>query len=111
MFSVGIELALTESMHYCDIKALPAASNFEHADLIPRMAISLAAACRAGDCADRRGALPNTEIFRRLAARFGFDEPCFKATDAELMDDAVDAADRRLRGCDRAKYRPTRRCR
>ena len=24
-------------------------------------------------------ALPNTEIFRRLAARFGFDEPCFKA--------------------------------
>ena len=33
--------------------------------------------------------LPNTEIFRRLAARFGFEEPCFKASDEELMDDAV----------------------
>src|SRR5207248_8234695 len=42
--------------------------------------------------------LPNTEIFRRLAARFGFDEPCFAASDAELMDDAVDGADPRLQG-------------
>src|SRR5439155_22995133 len=43
-------------------------------------------------------ALPTTEIFRRLAARFGFDEPCFKATDEALMDDAVDIADPRLLG-------------
>ena len=43
-------------------------------------------------------ALPNTEIFRRLAARFGFDDPCFRASDSELMDDAVDGADPRLGG-------------
>jgi len=43
-------------------------------------------------------ALPNTEIFRRLAARFGFAEPCFKASDQELMDDAIDMADPRLGG-------------
>src|SRR5262249_41376563 len=43
-------------------------------------------------------ALPNTEIFRRLAARFGFDEPCFKASDSELMDDAIDPAHPRLGG-------------
>jgi len=43
-------------------------------------------------------ALPNTEIFRRLAARFGFTEPCFAATDAELMDDAIDGTDLRLAG-------------
>src|SRR3546814_5977948 len=43
-------------------------------------------------------ALPNTEIFRRLAARFGFDDPCFRASDAELMDDAIDGADPRLGG-------------
>jgi anaerobic selenocysteine-containing dehydrogenase len=43
-------------------------------------------------------ALPNTEIFRRLAARFGFDDPCFKATDMALMDDALDATDPRLNG-------------
>ncbi|HLJ04945.1 MAG TPA: molybdopterin dinucleotide binding domain-containing protein, partial [Acetobacteraceae bacterium] len=34
--------------------------------------------------------LPNTEIFRRLATRFGFNDSCFAASDAELMDDAVD---------------------
>ena len=42
--------------------------------------------------------LPNAEIFRRLAARFGFDDPIFRATDAELMDDAIDPADPRLGG-------------
>ena len=43
-------------------------------------------------------ALPNTEIFRRLAARFSFTEPCFRASDRELMDEAVDATDPSLRG-------------
>jgi anaerobic selenocysteine-containing dehydrogenase len=52
--------------------------------------------------------LPNTEIFRRLAARFGFTEPCFAADDAELMDDAVDRADPRLGGV-RPSEIPTRR--
>jgi anaerobic selenocysteine-containing dehydrogenase len=52
--------------------------------------------------------LPNTEIFRRLAARFGFEEPCFTASDAELMDDAVDSGDPRLRGV-RPSHIPTER--
>src|SRR5438034_1292145 len=42
--------------------------------------------------------LPNTEIFRRLAARFGFTDPAFTASDADLMDDAIDPADPRLGG-------------
>jgi anaerobic selenocysteine-containing dehydrogenase len=42
--------------------------------------------------------LPNTEIFRRLAKRFGFSEPAFQATDAELMDEALAQDDPRLRG-------------
>src|SRR5207248_352570 len=50
--------------------------------------------------------LPNTEIFRRLAARFGFDEPCFKASDAELMDDAIDPDDPKLQGT-RPSHIPT----
>jgi anaerobic selenocysteine-containing dehydrogenase len=29
-------------------------------------------------------ALPNTEIFRRLAAKMGFDEPCFRDSDDEM---------------------------
>jgi anaerobic selenocysteine-containing dehydrogenase len=43
-------------------------------------------------------ALPNTEIFRRLAARFGFTDPAFTASDADLMDDALDVGDPRLGG-------------
>jgi anaerobic selenocysteine-containing dehydrogenase len=31
-------------------------------------------------------AKPNTEIFRLLAARLGLDEPCFRESDAELVD-------------------------
>ncbi len=96
VFAVGIELTLTESMNYCDI-VLPAATNFEHADLYPSYGHHWLQ--RAEPVIAPIGeALPNTEIFRRLAARFGFDEPCFKATDSELMDDAVDAADPRLKG-------------
>jgi anaerobic selenocysteine-containing dehydrogenase len=96
VFSVGIEVTLTESMAHCDI-VLPAATNFEHADLYPSYGHHWLQ--RAEPVIAPLGeALPNTEIFRRLAARFGFDEPCFKATDAELMDDAVDAADPRLKG-------------
>lgn len=96
IFFVGIEVAMTESMRHCDV-VLPAATHFECDDLyaayghhwlqraeavIPRVA----------------EALPNTEIFRRLAARFGMADPCFKASDRELMDDAVDNADPRMQG-------------
>ena len=96
VFAVGIELAMTESMQHCDI-LLPAATSFEYADLYPSYGHQWLQ--RAEPVIAPLGeSLPNTEIFRRLAARFGFDEPCFTATDAELMDDAVDQADPRLRG-------------
>jgi anaerobic selenocysteine-containing dehydrogenase len=42
--------------------------------------------------------LPNTEIFRRLAARFGFEGPEFTASDTQLMDQAFDLSDPRLEG-------------
>jgi anaerobic selenocysteine-containing dehydrogenase len=96
IFAVGVELTMTESMAHCDV-VLPAASHFEHADLYPAYGHHWLQRAEAvippvGE------ALPNTEIFRRLAARFGFDEPCFKASDTELMDDAIDASDPRLGG-------------
>jgi len=96
VFTVGIEVTMTESMALCDI-VLPAASQFEYDDLygaygqhwlqraapvIPPLAESL----------------PNTEIFRRLAARFGFTDPCFATSDLDLMDDALDLGSERLRG-------------
>jgi len=96
VFVVGIELTMTESMNYCDV-VLPAATHFEYVDLYPSYGHHWLQRAEAvippvGE------ALPNTEIFRRLAARFGFDEPCFKATDEELIDDAVDAGDARFLG-------------
>ena len=40
-------------------------------------------------------ALPNTEIFRRLAARMGFDEPCFRDSDDAIARRGVQASDPR----------------
>jgi len=96
LFVVGCEVQMTDSMAYADV-VLPACSHFEHADLFP--AYGQTYVQRADAVIPPVGeALPNTEIFRRLAARFGFAEPCFKATDSELMDDAIDGADPRLGG-------------
>ena len=96
IFSVGIEVAMTESMAHCDI-VLPAATHFECDDLYSSYGHHWLQ--RAEPVVKPQGeSLPNTEIFRRLAARFGFDDPCFKASDAQLMDEAVDPADRRLGG-------------
>jgi anaerobic selenocysteine-containing dehydrogenase len=96
VFAVGIELTMTESMTHCDV-VLPAATHFECADLYSSYGHHWLQRAEAvippvGE------ALSNTEIFRRLAARFGFDEPCFTASDAELMDDAVDRTDAKLKG-------------
>jgi len=96
IFLAGIEIAMTESMRYCDI-VLPAATHFEYDDLYAAYGHHWLQRAEAiippvGE------ALPNTDIFRRLAARFGFDDPCFTATDRDLMDDAIDGTHHRLRG-------------
>jgi anaerobic selenocysteine-containing dehydrogenase len=96
LFAVGIDVTMTESMAHCDV-VLPAATHFEYAELYPSYGHHWLQ--RAEPVIPPVGeSLPNTEIFRRLAARFGFVEPCFTATDEELIDDAVDPADSRLAG-------------
>jgi len=104
IFFVGIEVAMTESMRHCDV-VLPAATHFECDDLYAAyghhwLQRAEAAIPPVGE------ALPNTEIFRRLAARFGFSEPCFEASDRELMDDAVDNADPRMQGVKASEISP-----
>ncbi|MFC4273341.1 molybdopterin-dependent oxidoreductase [Sneathiella chungangensis] len=100
IFSVGCDIAMTDSMKYCDV-ILPAATHFEHEDIF--CAYGQPYLQRAEPVIDPVGeSLPNTEIFRRLAARFGFNEDIFKATDKELIDDAIDNEDPRLKG-----YRPS----
>lgn len=96
VFIVGCDVAMTDSLMYADV-ILPACTHFEYADLYP--AYGHHHLQRAEPVIPPVGdSLPNTEIFRRLARRFGFDDPIFRASDAELMDDAVDGSDPRMKG-------------
>jgi anaerobic selenocysteine-containing dehydrogenase len=96
IFKVGIDVVMTDSMKYCDV-VLPAASHFEFDDIYT--AYGHAYLQRAEPVIPPVAeSLPNTEIFRRLAKAFGFDEPIFEDSDVALMDAALDAADPRLQG-------------
>lgn len=101
LFTVGCDVEMNDSMAYCDI-VLPASSHFEFDDIYG--AYGQTYLQRAEPVIAPVGqSLPNTEIFRRLAARFGFEGPVFTASDAQLMDDAYDGDDPRLQG-----HRPSR---
>jgi anaerobic selenocysteine-containing dehydrogenase len=96
LFVVGIEVAMTDSMAYADV-VLPACTHFEHADIYAAYGQQFLQRAEAvippvGE------SQPNTEIFRRLAARFGFSDAAFGASDAELMDDALSLDDPRMQG-------------
>jgi anaerobic selenocysteine-containing dehydrogenase len=96
LFIVGCDIEMTDSMAYADI-ILPASSHFEFADLYG--AYGQQYLQRADPVIPSVGdSLPNTEIFRRLSAKLGYDNPIFRADDAQLMDDAMDATDPRLKG-------------
>jgi anaerobic selenocysteine-containing dehydrogenase len=96
LFVVASDIVMTDSVKYADV-VLPACSHFEHADLFK--AYGQHYLQRAAPVIPPVGdALPNTEIFRRLSARFGFTGPAFEASDETLMDEALDADDPRLGG-------------
>ena len=96
LFIAGIDVVMTDSMRYADV-ILPAASHFECDDIFGAYGQNWLQ--RAAPVIPPVGqSLPNTEIFRRLAARFGFDEPCFRDDDDALMRAAIDGADARLHG-------------
>jgi anaerobic selenocysteine-containing dehydrogenase len=96
LFTVLCDVVMIDTALYADV-VLPACSHFEYADLYPAYGHHFLQ--RAEPVIAPVGeALPNTEIFRRLARRFGFTEPAFQASDAELMDDALAPDDPRLQG-------------
>jgi len=87
---------MTDTMAYADV-VLPACTHFEHADVFA--AYGQQYLQRAEPIIAPVGeSLPNTEIFRRLAARFGFTDPAFTQDDAELMDAALNSGDPRMQG-------------
>ncbi len=94
LFTVGIDIVMTDSMKYCDI-ILPASSHFEYNDIYGAYGHSYLQ--RAEPIIPPVGeSLPNTEIFRRLASSFGYDDPCFQEDDQTLLEAAVDASDERI---------------
>jgi anaerobic selenocysteine-containing dehydrogenase len=96
LFTVGIDVVMTDSMRYCDI-VLPASSHFEFDDIYGAYGHSYLQ--RAEAVIDPVGnSLPNTEIFRRLAKKFGMHDPIFEDDDLLLMEAAVDGLDKRLPG-------------
>ena len=96
LFTVGCDVEMNDSMAYADI-LLPACTHFEHEDLFA--AYGQQHLQRAEPVISPVGeALPNTEIFRRLANRFSLYDKAFTASDRELMADALDFSDERLQG-------------
>lgn len=96
LFIVGCDIVMTDSMKFADV-ILPAASHFECDDIYGSYGQNyLQRAAPVIPCVGE--SLPNTEIFRRLAARFGFDDPMFKESDLQLINSALDGDDPKLQG-------------
>ncbi len=96
LFLVGCDVVMTDSMDLCDV-ILPAASHFEFDDIYGAYGQNyLQRAEPVIPCVGE--SLPNTEVFRRLAARFGYVGPEFCATDQQLIDAAIDGDHPQLKG-------------
>ena len=96
LFVVGCEVVMTDSMQFADV-ILPASTHFEFDDIYAAYGQNYVQ--RAAPVIPAVGeSLPNTEIFRRLAAAIGYDDACFKASDKQLMDEAMDPAHEQFAG-------------
>ncbi len=96
LFCVVHDLFRTDTADYADI-LLPATSQLEHFDVHASYG-HLYAQANHPSIAPLGEALPNTEVFRRLAARMGFDEACFRDDDETMARAAFDWSAPRMRG-------------
>ncbi|MES2126126.1 MAG: molybdopterin oxidoreductase family protein [Pseudomonadota bacterium] len=93
LFTVVLEHFQTDTADFADI-LLPATTQLEHVDAHLAyghlyMMANNAAIAPLGE------AKSNAEIFRLLAARMGFDDPCFKESDEQIAAQAFDATNAR----------------
>ncbi len=98
LFTVVLEHFQTDTADYADI-VLPTTTFLEHTDLYLayghyHVQMARPALPAPGECK------PNTEIFRLLAARMGFDDPELQASDDDLIRDALDSTSPFLEGID-----------
>jgi anaerobic selenocysteine-containing dehydrogenase len=82
LFTVVLEQFMTDTADHADY-VLPATTQLEHLDVHTSyghtyVLMNQPAVAPLGE------AKPNTQVFRELAARLGFDEPCFQDSDEQL---------------------------
>jgi len=101
LFTVVLEQFQTDTADYADV-VLPVTTFLEHTDLyfgyghhflqLARPAVEAPGECK-----------PNVEIFRLLAARMGFGEPCFRDSEDDMIRTALASGHEFLRGIDLAR--------
>ena len=96
LFCVVHELFQTDTADYADI-LLPATTQLEHFDVHHSYG-HLYVQVNHPSIAPLGEAVANTELFRRIAARMGFDDPCFRETDETMARAAFRFDDDKLRG-------------
>jgi anaerobic selenocysteine-containing dehydrogenase len=82
LFCVVHEIFQTDTADFADI-LLPATTQLEQVDVHTSYG-HLYALANNRAIEPLGEALPNTEVFRRLASRMGFGEPCFRDTDEDI---------------------------
>lgn len=101
LFTVVHEQFFTDTTDYADI-VLPATTFFEHKELQTSyghyfLQISNPAIAPLGESRS------NVDVFREVALRFGFDEPCFRESVDDMIDGALNVKHPWLSGIDRAR--------
>jgi anaerobic selenocysteine-containing dehydrogenase len=82
LFTVVLEQFQTDTADYADY-VLPATTQLEHADVVKPYG-HLYMMANNPSIEPLGEALPNTEVFRRLAAAIGFDDACFAESDEAI---------------------------
>jgi len=98
LFCVVHEIFRTDTADFADI-VLPATTQLEQLDVHGSYG-HLYALANNPSIAPLGEAKPNTQVFRELAARMGFSEPCFRDSDDELARQAFGKHDPRAAGLD-----------
>ena len=103
LFTVVSEQFLTDTARFADI-VLPATTQLEQFDVMFSwghlyITVNEPAVAPLGE------AVPNTELFRRLAHAMGFDDPFWSMTDVEMAEMAFDWSSPVLQGIDLATLR------
>ncbi len=96
LFCVVMDSFLTDTADYADL-VLPATTQLEHYD-VHKSYGHLYVLANNPAIAPVGESLANSEVFRRLAARMGFAEACFRDSDEDICRTALKSASPRMRG-------------